>query len=73
MKFVIWSCGEGTGLVHIAPGHGQEDYVVGLKYGLEIFSPVDDAGKFTGEVERFEGLSIFKEGTEAIITELSNF
>lgn len=40
---------QGTGLVHTAPGHGQEDYVVGLKYGLEVLNPVDDAGRFTEE------------------------
>jgi isoleucyl-tRNA synthetase len=40
----------GTGLVHTAPGHGQEDYQVGLKYGLEILSPVNEAGCFTSEV-----------------------
>jgi isoleucyl-tRNA synthetase len=39
----------GTGLVHTAPGHGQEDYATGLKYGLELLSPVDDVGKFTIE------------------------
>ena len=39
----------GTGLVHTAPGHGQEDYITGLKYGLELLSPVDDVGKFTTE------------------------
>lgn len=36
----------GTGCVHTAPGHGLEDYLTGLKYGLEIYAPVDDAGKF---------------------------
>ena len=40
---------QGTGLVHTAPGHGQEDYVVGLQYGLEVLNPVDDAGRFTPE------------------------
>lgn len=51
----------GTGLVHTAPGHGQEDYVTGLKYGLPLLSPVDDAGKFTAEAgERFAGLSVLK-------------
>ncbi len=35
---------QGTGLVHTAPGHGQEDYQVGLRYGLEVLNPVDDAG-----------------------------
>ncbi len=41
---------QGTGCVHIAPGHGQEDYEVGLKYQLEILNPVDHQGKFTNEV-----------------------
>ena len=51
----------GTGLVHTAPGHGQEDYVTGLKYGLPLLSPVDDAGKFTAEAgERFKGLNVLK-------------
>lgn len=51
----------GTGLVHTAPGHGQEDYVTGLKYGLPLLSPVDDAGKFTVEAgERFKGLNVLK-------------
>ncbi|MFZ4116834.1 MAG: isoleucine--tRNA ligase, partial [Chthoniobacterales bacterium] len=39
----------GTGLVHIAPGHGEDDYALGLKQGLPILSPVDDAGCFTEE------------------------
>jgi len=38
---------QGSGLVHTAPGHGQEDYEVGLVYGLEILNPVDDGGYFT--------------------------
>lgn len=49
----------GTGLVHTAPGHGQEDYLVGQKYGLDLLSPVDDAGNFTEEAgERFKGLNV---------------
>ncbi len=36
----------GTGLVHMAPGHGQEDYLVGSRFGLEPFAPVDDTGRF---------------------------
>ncbi|MEK7952967.1 isoleucine--tRNA ligase [Luteolibacter soli] len=40
----------GTGAVHIAPGHGADDYVVGQQYGLGILSPVDDEGNFTAEV-----------------------
>jgi isoleucyl-tRNA synthetase len=40
----------GTGCVHIAPGHGEEDYIVSQKYGIEPFAPVDDRGHFTEEV-----------------------
>lgn len=48
----------GTGLVHIAPGHGQEDYEVGLKYNLPVYSPVDDRGRFTSDVEFFAGMEV---------------
>ena len=37
---------QGTGAVHTAPGHGQEDYVIGQAYGLPVYCPVDGAGKF---------------------------
>jgi isoleucyl-tRNA synthetase len=50
----------GTGLVHTAPGHGQEDYEVGLRYGLEILNPVDGAGKFTAEAGKYAGRSIWE-------------
>jgi len=49
----------GTGIVHIAPGHGQEDYEVGLAYGLDAYSPVDDFGKFTHEVPEWAGTYVF--------------
>lgn len=52
--------GEGTGIVHIAPGHGEEDYEVGLKYGLDIYAPVDDKGRFIEEVPYFSGENVFK-------------
>ena len=42
----------GTGLVHTAPGHGAEDYIVGREHGLEIFAPVDEQGKFAGAIDR---------------------
>ncbi len=42
---------EGTGIVHIAPGHGKEDYEVSRIYNLEVFSPVDEFGKFTIEAD----------------------
>ena len=50
----------GSGLVHIAPGHGQEDYDSGVKYGLSPYSPVDDAGRFTDEVPEFAGQQVWK-------------
>ena len=56
----------GTGLVHTAPGHGQEDYVTGMKYGLPILSPVDDDGKFTEEAGRFSGLDVLGGGNSAV-------
>ena len=37
----------GTGCVHTAPGHGREDYEVGLAYGIDAYSPVDDDGCFS--------------------------
>ena len=54
----------GTGCVHTAPGHGQEDYESGIQYGLEIYSPVDDEGKFTSEVEFFAGKFVFDANPE---------
>ncbi|MFH1367726.1 MAG: isoleucine--tRNA ligase [Elusimicrobiota bacterium] len=50
---------DGTGVVHIAPGHGQDDYAAGLKYKLPIISPVDDKGIFTEEVDDFKGHKVF--------------
>ena len=51
---------QGTGSVHIAPGHGQEDYEVGIRYGLEVMAPVDREGKFTAEAGDLQGDSVFK-------------
>jgi isoleucyl-tRNA synthetase len=51
---------EGTGIVHIAPGHGEDDYEAGLKYGLDIFAPVDDHGKFTKQAGELAGQFVFK-------------
>ncbi|MDT8441638.1 MAG: isoleucine--tRNA ligase [Desulfuromonadales bacterium] len=45
----------GTGCVHTAPGHGQDDYLTGLKYGLEIYNPVDDYGRYRADLELFGG------------------
>ncbi|MFW6160053.1 MAG: isoleucine--tRNA ligase [Acidobacteriota bacterium] len=58
---------QGTGCVHTAPGHGHEDYATGVKYGLEIYTPVDAKGKFTSQVEKYAGLNVFQ--ANRIITE----
>ncbi|RZW25717.1 MAG: isoleucine--tRNA ligase, partial [Desulfobulbaceae bacterium] len=48
----------GTGCVHTAPGHGADDYLTGLRYGLEILSPVDDEGIFTRDAGIYQGKAI---------------
>jgi isoleucyl-tRNA synthetase len=61
----------GTGLVHTAPGHGQEDYQTGLKYGLPMYSPVDDEGNFTIEAgEEFVGKNVLGDGNTAVVDAL---
>ncbi len=60
----------GTGLVHTAPGHGQEDYIVGQRYGLPILAPVDDNGNFTSEAGQFAGLNVLGDGNQAVIDAL---
>jgi len=57
---------DGTGCVHTAPGHGQEDYLTGVAYGLEIYTPVDNEGKFVPQVERYAGQNVFD--ANALIT-----
>ncbi len=57
---------QGTGCVHTAPGHGQDDYIVGLKYGLEPYNPVDDGGVFRSNVEHFGGMFVRKANPEII-------
>lgn len=49
----------GTGAVHIAPGHGEEDYETGLEYGLDIYSPLNERGEFLDEVDYFRGMKVF--------------
>src|SRR5690606_33165874 len=48
----------GTGVVHTAPGHGNDDFLIGKEYGLEIYCPVDNAGRFTADVEHWAGENI---------------
>ena len=49
---------QGSGCVHTAPGHGNDDFIVGKKYGLEILSPVNDQGVLTEEAGIFAGMKI---------------
>jgi isoleucyl-tRNA synthetase len=58
----------GTGAVHTAPGHGEDDFYVGQKYGLGVLCPVDDQGRFTAEAPGFEGM--FYDDANKAITEL---
>ncbi|UEX89392.1 isoleucine--tRNA ligase [Staphylococcus ratti] len=58
----------GTGCVHTAPGHGEDDYIVGQKYGLDVISPVDDKGVFTEEAGQFAGM--FYDKANKAITEV---
>jgi len=57
---------QGTGCVHTAPGHGHEDYLSGIKYGLDIYTPVDSEGRFTSQVEKYGGMHVFE--ANAVIT-----
>ncbi len=61
----------GSGVVHTAPGHGHDDYLVGLKYDLPILSPVGPNGAFTDEVPKYEGQNVFK-SNEGIIADLQD-
>lgn len=60
----------GTGAVHTAPGHGQEDYEVGLRYGLDVLAPVDGAGRFTDECELPPLVGVFVEAANDKILEM---
>jgi isoleucyl-tRNA synthetase len=59
----------GTGLVHTAPGHGYEDFVVGAQYGLTPYTPVDDQGQFTAEAGEWAGQNVFQ-ASPAIVEHL---
>jgi len=57
---------EGTGCVHTAPGHGQEDHLTGKKYGLPVIMPVDAKGNFTAEAGEFSGHNVYKANASII-------
>jgi isoleucyl-tRNA synthetase len=50
----------GTGAVHTAPGHGADDYHIGIKYGLDIYAPLDAGGRYNDTVELFAGQQVWK-------------
>ncbi|NPV26624.1 MAG: isoleucine--tRNA ligase [Firmicutes bacterium] len=60
---------QGTGCVHTAPGHGEEDFAVGRVYGLRVIQPLDDKGRFTAEGGQFAGMH-YTEANKAITKEL---
>ncbi|MDR2828608.1 MAG: isoleucine--tRNA ligase, partial [Acholeplasmatales bacterium] len=60
---------DGTGAVHTAPGHGEDDYIVGLKYKLPIFSPVNQSGIFTEEAFQYASL-YYEKANDIIINDL---
>ncbi len=64
----------GTGCVHTAPGHGREDFETGMRYGLEIYSPMNNDGVFLKDVEFFAGLNVFEANPKVIekLEELGN-
>jgi isoleucyl-tRNA synthetase len=57
---------EGTGLIHTAPGHGKEDFAVGMREGLGVSNPVDEAGRFTAGAEPFVGRSVLEVDDDVI-------
>ena len=64
--------GSGTGIVHMAPGHGMDDYKLCLEHGIEPFAPIDDDGRFTAEAclalpGRFQGQEVLGEGNGLVL------
>ncbi|MFA6669260.1 MAG: isoleucine--tRNA ligase [Bacillota bacterium] len=60
---------QGTGCVHTAPGHGEEDFLVGMEYNLPILNPVDDKGHFTKEAGKYEGM-YYAKANDVIVKDL---
>jgi isoleucyl-tRNA synthetase len=57
---------EGTGVVHIAPGHGEDDYWLGKREGVPVISPVDDDGRYTSDVRDYVGRLVFDANNEIV-------
>lgn len=62
---------EGSGLVHCAPGHGPEDFIIGKRFGIEAFSPVDGHGNYTEEAGTYKGMNV-RQANPEIIKELKS-
>lgn len=62
----------GTGCVHTAPGHGPEDYEVALRYNIDIYSPLDDQGRYLSTVKFFAGLRV-DQANPVVIQKLEEF
>ncbi len=62
---------EGSGLVHCAPGHGPEDFIIGKRFGIEAFSPVDGHGNYTEEAGIYKGMNV-RQANPEIIKELKS-
>ena len=60
---------DGSGLVHCAPGHGPEDFIIGKRFGVEIFSPIDSSGKFTKEGGAYAGM-LARSASQKVIEDL---
>ena len=70
------SSGSGSGLVHLAPGHGMDDYQLCLRHGIEAFAPLDDEGRFTSDAspeapELLVGKEVLYKGNRAVIDYLN--
>ncbi len=62
---------DGTGCVHTAPGHGYDDYLTGIAHGLDIYTPVDEEGRFVAKVDKYAGLNVF-EANPKITADMAN-
>ncbi len=62
---------EGTGIVHIAPGHGLDDYLLGVKNKLPIFSPVDESGFYTDGAGLYKGMKVPEDANKTVMKDLA--
>jgi isoleucyl-tRNA synthetase len=60
---------DGTGLVHNSPGFGEDDYLACKKYGIAPFSPIDNLGKFTSEINDKTLIGLFYDDADKVIVE----